>query len=97
MSERYRPEPDRSGVEEMEAIAEEMAEEEEEIKQDLDPYHGPNPITKPWRTFESGPVRRPGDRRDDPGATHVGPEPETDRPVPEEPPPAERPADPATP
>lgn len=91
MSERYRPEPDRSGVEEMEAIAEEMAEEEQEIMEDLDPYHGPNPITKPWRTFESGPVRRPGDRQRSQEAERQDAD---DLPVPEEPPPAERPAGP---
>lgn len=45
----YRPEPDRSGVERMEAIAEEMAEDAEEIKKHLDPYHGPDAITGPTR------------------------------------------------
>lgn len=42
-----RPEPDRSGIEEMEAIAEEMRQDEEEINKRLDPYHGPNAITGP--------------------------------------------------
>lgn len=42
-------EPDRSGIEEMQRIAEELREDEEEIKERLDPYHGPNAITGPTR------------------------------------------------
>ncbi|HEU5004006.1 MAG TPA: hypothetical protein VFW71_14685 [Actinomycetota bacterium] len=37
------------GIEEMEAIAEEMKEEQEEILKRLDPYHGPNAVTGPTR------------------------------------------------
>lgn len=51
MSERqYRPEPDHASVDRMKAVEKEMKELEEELKKDVDPYHGPNAVRQPTRS-----------------------------------------------